>query len=316
MSGKTKKYPVFLLILVVSIFFPLTVVNAEFSLNFQPNPNVVNTWANWSCNAGGGGVGMGGGMGMFGPGCGSDYFLQEVVNDNGTYYYHVILGDPNQDDFALEFYMRTGDGCWWCGGGMGGGGMGGGGRAPAPYSSSYGDTSDRLAGAWLPLAGADLVGNGTGNPNRVYIRQINNDAQMTQEFIKDIEANKPRILQVIEDGSLTSTFDLDMRNGDHFSFSDPINFINETLIAGVSRFDANADAPNAKINAGRYIYTADNLAGTLHGEAYGSYTYDDGGFDVHSVDWLSYCVPELNPDLQCDFRRGGGMGGGGMGGGR
>ncbi len=319
MSTHTKGHPITQFAITAILYFSLTTAHAEFVLNFQTNPNVVPSWANWSCNAGGGGGmgGMGGGgMGMFGPGCGSDYFVQELINDNGTNYYHVILGDPAQDDFALEFYMRIGDGCWWCGGGMGG--MGGG-LGPAPYSSSYGDVSDRLASAWLPLAGVDLVGNGTGNPNRVYIRQINNDAQMTQEFLKDTEANKPRITQVIKDGTFTSTFDLDMRNGGHGAYSDPASFINDTTIEGVpmGSFDA-ANTPGAYINAGRYIYTADNPAGTPHGGAYGTYTYEDGGFDIYAIDWLSYCIPEQNPDLQCNFVRGGmggmGGGGGGMGG--
>ncbi len=316
MSGRHKESSPIALFLAFFLTFVLTNARAEFALNFQPNPNVVPSIANWGCSGNGGGGGMmGGGMNMFGPGCGSDYFLQELVEDNGVQYYHVILGDPSVDDFALEFYMRTGDCCWWGsgGGGMGGGGMGMGG--PAPYSSSYGDITDRLASAWTPLAGPDLVGNGTGNPNRIYMRQINNDAQMQQEFIKDRETQKPRILQIIRDGSLTSTFDLDMRNGGHNIYTDPISFINDTTISGISSFDA-AAVPTAQINAGRYIYTADNPAGTPFGDAYGTYTYEDGNFDVYGIDWLSYCIPEQNPDLQCSFSTGGGMMGGGGRGGR
>ncbi len=310
-----------LLVSFVSLPTFFNTARAEFALNFQSNPNVVGSIANWGCGGGGsGGGGMGGGgMGMFGPGCGSGYFLQEVVEDAGLLYYHVILGDPAVDDFAIEFYIRAGECCWFGsgGGGRGGGGMGGGG--PAPYSSSYGDTSDLLASAWLPLAEVDLVGNGTGNPNRVYMRQINNDAEMTQEFTKSIETNKPRITQVIEDSVMTSTFDLNMSNGDHDAYSAPVSFTNDTSIAGIGSFNAttDGDAPNAQISAGRYIYTADNPLGTPHGDSYGTYTYEDGDFDVYNVDWLSYCDPTQNPDLQCNFVRGGrGMGGGGRGGGR
>ncbi len=305
------------LVLALAISLLPPSLRAEFALNFQPNPNVVPSWANWSCNAGGGGGmgGMGGGMGMFGPGCGSDYFLQELIDDNGIQYYHVIVGDPTVDDFALEFYMRIGDGGnWWPTGGRRGGGMGMG-LGPAPYSSSYGDVNDPLASAWLPLASADLVGNGTGNPNRVYMRQINNDAQMQQEFIKDRETQKPRIVQVVQEGSFSSNFDLDMRNGDHNTFTDPVLFINETTVPDFATFDA-ADpvtAPRAHINAGRYIYTADNPLGAPHGDAYGTYTYEDGGFDVYGTDWLSYCIPDQNPDHNCNFSRGG-MGMGGRGG--
>lgn len=305
-----------LLILILTLGFPWSQTLAEFSLNFQPNPNVVSSIANQGCNSGGGM--MGGGMGMLGPGCGSDYFLQELVEDNGIEYYHVILGDPDVDEFAMEFYMRTGDCCWWSGGGMGGrgGGRGGGGGmggGDAPYSSSYGDTNDRLYNAWQPLEGGpDLTGNGTGNPSRVYMRQINNDGQMSQDFTKTTEANKPRITQIIEDGELTSTFDLDMSNGDHNTYSDPVSFINDTTIANIGSFDANADAPNANITAGRYTYSPDNPAGAPHGDSYGTYTYEQDGYDVYDTDWLEYCDPNQNSDHNCNFNSGGGGMMGGM----
>lgn len=282
---------------------------AEFTLNFQPNPNVVNSIANATCDGAGGGMGGMGGMGMFGPGCGSDFFRQEVVEDNGNLYYHVILGDPNQDDFAMEFYIRAAGCCWWAmGGGMGGmGGMGGG---DAPYSASYGDTNDRLASAWLPLAGPEISGSGTGNPNRVYMRQINNDSEMNQEFLKNLEGNKPRITQTVTDGELVSTFDLDMRNGGHASFTNPSGFTNQTIVAGAGSFDMNIDAPNAQPNAGNYSYSP----GPGFGQSYGTYSYQDGGYDVYATDWLAYCQPNQNPDHSCNFNGGGGgMMDGGMG---
>ncbi|NOY73427.1 MAG: hypothetical protein GXP14_13840 [Gammaproteobacteria bacterium] len=303
-----------LFILVLSFLASQVHARAEFALNFQPNPNTVSSWANTGCNSGRGGMMGGGMMGGIGPGCGSDYFLQEIVNDNGIKYFHVILGDPDVDDFAMEFYIRTGDCCWWGGGGRRGGMMGGG---SVPYSSSYGDKNNRLYNAWQPLeGGAALTGSGTGNPGRVYIRQINNDGGMKQEFIKDKESNKPRIVQIIEDGALTSVFDLDMRNGGYDAYTDPVSFINSTTIANVGRFDANVDAPDARITAGRYTYTADNSAGAPFGDSYGTYTYYDDEFDVYNIEWINFCQPEQNPDRQCDFSRGGrgGMMGGGRGG--
>ncbi len=263
---------------------------------------------------------MGGGMGSAGPGCGSDYFLQELVNDNGVQYYHVIIGDPTVDDFAMEFYIRAASCCWWGGGGMGGGGMGGGGT---PKSSSFGDTNRRLYNAWQPLEGGSaLTGNGTANPNRVYLRQINNDGEMQQEFIKGRESKKPHIVQVIGDGELVSTFDLDMSNGGYNTFSDPVRFINNTTIVDVGSFDPNIDAPrnvdtpNANINvtAGRYTYLPDNPAGVSFGDSYGSYLYEEGGYDVFGTSWLDYCQPSQNLDRQCNFNAAGGGMGGGMGG--
>ena len=294
---------------------------AEFELNFQPNPNIVDSWANSSCDgtgAGGGGMGGGGMMG-FGPGCGSDVFLQELVEDNGVQYYHVIVGDPDVDDFAMEFYMRAGGCCWWEDGGMGGGGMGGMGGGDAPFSSSDGDLTDRLANAWEPLAPPAVSGTGTGNPGRMYMIQINRDSQMEQTFLKSLEANKPRITQVIDDGQARSVFDLDMSNADFTAPSDPALFINTFEIydgtdpAGFASFDMSVDGQDVFTSAGRFSYTP----GAGAGGSSGTFTYEDGGFPVESIDWLSYCDPGQNPDHQCVFSPGGGggMGGGGMGGG-
>lgn len=302
-------------ILMVALFPSMS--TAEFSLNFQSNPNIVNSMANVSCSGGGGGMGGGGMGGMmgFGPGCDSTVFTQELVNDNGTQYYHVFFTDPTQD-FAMEFYMRTG-GCCWFGGGGGMGGMGGG---DAPFSSSAGDVNNRLANAFDPFLDAGTSGTGTANPSRVYMRQTNNDGQMTQVFDKPLEAMKPRITQTIDDGSTISTFDLDMRNSSYTDTTiDPSVFINTLALnepQGMGDFDMATDAPQRSATAGRFSYTE----GTEHGGSFGTYDYGPDRFDVISVDWLSYCDPAQNPDRQCNFTTGGGggmMGGGGgmMGGG-
>ncbi len=257
---------------------------------------------------------MGSGMGMLGPGCGSDYFIQELINDNGTLYYHVILGD--EDSFGQEFYIRTSGCCWWESRGMGGGGMG---RGNAPYSSSDGDVEDRLANAWLPLGPASSTGNGTGNPARIYMRQITKDSQMDQEFVKSSEFSKPRIRQDIASGELTSNFLLDMSNGSYNTYTNPTRIINKTSISGTGigsgsgTFDAtpDADAPNALMTAGRFNYTE----GSGFGGSSGTYTYESGTYDIYAIDWISYCDPNQNPDHQCSFSRGGGGMGGGMGGG-
>ena len=334
---RKKKIPLvaLLLSLAISIAF-WSQAHAEFTLNFQPNPSAVSSIVNQGCGGGGGSGGGGGGMGGgghhgFGPGCGGSdgYFLQQLVNDNGIEYYHVIIGDPDVDDFAMEFYIRTGGCCWWGdgGGGMGGGGMGGGMGGGAPYSSSFGDTNNRLYNAWQPLeGGAALTGNGTANPTRVYLRQINNDGEMSQDFIKASEANKPHIIQTINDVELLSTFDLDMSNGGYSTYSYPASFINITTIADVGSFDANLTVgtgrlsarsytPGVNSTAGRYTYAADNPAGASLGDSFGTYSYEEGGFDVHSTNWIEYCQSNQNPGLLCDFGSGGGgMGGGGMGG--
>ncbi len=260
-----------------------------------------------------GGMGGGGMMGGIGPGCGEDYFIQEIVNDNGTEYYHVILMDETED-FAQEYYMRVGGCCWWTGGGMMGGG-------DAPFSSSFGNTVsyspnidyDQTINMWLPLTSVENSGNGTGNPSRIYMRQINNDAEMNQAFVKQFEARKPRITQDISDGGSQLAFDLDMSNGDYTSLTSPSQFIN-TFTSNdpfVSDFDMDVDAPQTSVSAGRFSYST----GPNDGGSGGSFNYEsDDGFDLDATNWLSYCDPSQNADHRCNFSSGGG-GGGMMGGG-
>jgi len=278
--------------------------HAEFSLNFQSNPNTVASVANVSCNAGGGTM-MGGMMGNVGPGCGSDRFLQEVVDDNGTLYYHVIVGDTAQDPFAMEFYIRNG-GCCWNSGGMMGGMMGGSGSAP--YSSSYGDTGNPLASAYTPLAAPSISGTGTGNPGRVYMRQINNDIEMSQSFEKPFEALKPRIVQTTNSGDIQQNFIVDMTNGNYNSFSTPSRFeitqqLNQPL--GEGNFSSATDIGAATVTAGQFSYSG----GSGHGQSYGNYNYSSDAFDVYSVNWIDFCDPAQNPDHNCNFSTSGGGGG-------
>lgn len=289
----------------LAVLFPAQTTQAEFALNFRPVPsgNVVSSIANQGCNTGGGGGMMGGGMMGFSD-CGVDYFYQEVVSDTGTQFYHVMLGDPSSG-FSIEYFMRTGGCCWWNGGGMM---MGGG---PAPYSSSYGDTNDNLANFYDPLGSSTAVGSATGNPSRVYMRQINNGTGFNQEFLKARETQKPRITQRVTNGTaMTSTFDLDMSNGNYNAYSAPASFVNTTTVATVGTFDA-AKAPKATIKAGRFTYTP----GSSFSGAYGSYNYDSMNINMVGVNWVSYCVPDQNPDYRCDYTSGGGGGGGGMMGG-
>lgn len=303
----------------------INVTQAELALNFLPaNANIVVTSiANQNCNAvagGGMGGGMMGGMGgmmmgtTVGPGCSRDYFLQEVINDNGNQYYHVILGNPTQDNFALEYYMRTGGCCWRTGGGMMGGMMGGGmmGSGDAPLSSSYGNINDPLFNALTPLSNNSSAGNASGNPSRVYMRQINNDATMTQDFTKAKELNKPHITQTVKSGTaMTATFDLDMSNGNYNSYSNPVKFTNITTVAGIGSYDT-ATSNQAKISAGRFTYSP----GTSFNGSLGNYKYERDSINAYNINWLSYCQPSQNPDHQCIFNNnagGGGMMGGGMG---
>lgn len=321
--------------------------HAEFNLNFQPQPGAarVASIANIDCFSGiaGGMQGMGGG-GMMGQGaCGADPtpFLNEVVVDAaGVRYFHTIVGDPARgSNFAQDVYIRVVAGavCWFgCAnprvvqaGGMGGGGGGmmGMGNGPAPLTASGGSNQNEFA----PLSSVEAIsGNGTGNPNQVHIRQINNAAGFTQEFIKARDAFKPKITQTIITPEITSTFSVDM-SAIGYSTNTAVAPIVNTLVltnAGVppagsppipagtagGNFNMADFTATRKVTAGRYTYTA----GAGDGGSSGTYTYVDGvGFDVYGAEWGSFCDPVQNPTSTCVTfgRGGGGMGGGGMGGG-
>lgn len=303
--------------------------HAEFGLNFQPQTGtaVVASVANIDCFSGTGG-GM---MGM--GGCGGDPtpFLQQVVQDAaGNQYYHVIVGDPARGStFAQEIYIRTavsGTACWFgctnarVGGMMGGGGgMMGMGNGPAPLSSSAGSAQNEFN----PLSATETIsGNGTGNPTRVHMRQINNEAGFTQEFLKARDAFKPKITQNLTATGVVSTFSVDMSSIGYSTNNAAVPIVNTLTLtapgipAGSGNFDIEKFTATRKVEAGKYIYTA----GTGDGGSFGTYTYVAGRFDVYGLDWLAFCDPAQNPVSGCaNFGRGGmmggGMGGGGMGGG-
>jgi hypothetical protein len=290
------------------------IASAEFTLNFNQNPNVVASGANTSCDGGG----MNGGM-MNNGGC-TDNFSQELVDDNGTQYYHVILGDPGSD-FALEYYVRSlGTGACWFGCGGGGGGMMGM-SGPAPLTPS--DGTGGLSGNNTDPLGSDssFTGNGTTRPDRVYMRQINNSAEMTQEFLKDTEVRKPKITQTVNAADVTVNFAIDMSNSGYGSMNNAGDLTLTSVINDPDMPDPQAGFPDsgnfdiADFSASSYVtggrYTYQNGSG--NGGASGTYNYFDDSFDVYNVDWASYCDPNQN-DHNCTFGGGGG-GGGGMDGG-
>lgn len=278
-------------------------LNAEFTLNFSPNPNIVSNIANVHCTSGGGdgtqpgGGGWGGGGGFRYYGCGSGYFIQEVVRDRTLGdYYHVIVGDPRVDDFALEFYQS--------------------GNYNAASGGNWNNAHDPLGDS------LSVTGNGTGQPRRTYMRMINNDTGFNQEFIKSSQTQKPKIIQNIADGPMNQTFAIDMTNSNYNQANIVGTVINKLIFTGadapkMGEFDMATDAQNPTFNAGRYTY----VAGSGPEGSVGRYNYSFGDFDVYEVDWPEFCDPIQNPDHRCDFNRGGGgwssggWGGGGGGGG-
>ncbi len=240
------------------------------------------------------------------------FFLEKVVID-GLDYIHMIVGDP-ATGFAQESYVR--------------------GRSEnilgvsnmaTPYMVAYNNPG--MGPGVGPLSGE---GNGMGNPDQVAIRQVLGGewdeasgtwscgvAEFCSDFEKSNSAMKPRILQVVTDGGVTSDFELDMRGlGYSGEFIDGVLVnqgdafvVNKLLfdnpdIPGNFDMATDTQAGRSVVTAGRYIYEGggrdvDNSSRTVTQIDYeyraGTYTYEDGSYDMENEDWTSYYGID-NPD--------------------
>jgi hypothetical protein len=282
---------------------------AELTLNFTPriaNPTQQQSVANIGCS---GGVSTVGGHNRAGFGCGDGkYFMQEVVNDGANSYYHVIIGDPKTDAFAQEYYIRTAGCCWFTAKGPSFNPMFG----AAPYSASYGNTGMLLSSALFPLAPVTLSGNGSGNPSRIYMTQINQDSNMYLEFSKTFESKKPSLTQTVKDGTMISEFVLDNSNASYYQSLAAKEYTNKLTLydgkgapLGVGAYNVAVQAPEQHVTGGLYTYKD----GPAVDGAFGMYEYVDTTFDPVYINWYAYCAPEQNTYRGCV----GGPGPGGSG---
>jgi len=336
-------------IAVVSVFGmgshpALLLAQSPFSFNFGSAGSTTASVANQTCGTSAGtGGGMGGGMG--GGTCDGTPFLQEVTTVGGQEYYHVVVGTKT-GDFGIEYFLRTDrTDCWFgcANANQGGGGMGGGATGNAPKSSSSG-TGGTGGNGTNPLGTAE---NGTGNPTKAAIYMYNKSTEMTQEFLKATETNKPKITQSLTTADTTVQFAIDMSTLGYSSNAQsgavsltqtiagntPTNIqtvprTNAPILSSAS-FDINklaaiaatlgpgATTPTLDVTGGRYTYTA----GGGDGGSLGSYSYFADSFNVYAVNWKQYCDPAQNTASNCTNYGGGsqgmmgGMAGGGGGGG-
>jgi hypothetical protein len=254
--------------------------------------------------------GQGGGMGG-GNDPDKTPFLQEIVSEGGINYFHVITGLNGTSSFAQEVFIRIQGGtdcintdCSYSGGARGNSGSG-----------MDGFTSATSGNGWDPLR-SDRVftGNGTGDPTKMIMRQVVNDAAngLTQELLKDKYALKPKITQNITSTDLSAQFILDMSNSDYLASTAADNnkaglMTNKLTFTGASanlqgNFDANAtinsfDTSNAqtlRITGGNYTYTAGTgWSGSTFNA--GSYTYaENGSVNTTSLDWNTFRDPTDN----------------------
>ena len=208
---------------------------------------------------------------------------QRMFSYGGKNYYHVIIGDSTTDDFYLEYMIEASSSWGW---------YSGNGQASASAytagSISFCGTSTCEYNMVNPYdtnaTDYQKTGTGTGNPNRVVMRQILDDGETYNEFLKDQFDKKPLIVQTITNPNISMNYTLDMRNKTYSDSSpiDPANRINQTFLIGdtpANQGDYDSTGAvitpiffregNDDITAGAFTYST----GSSYGGSNGLYTY-------------------------------------------
>lgn len=236
-------------------------------------------------------------------------FVYEKVMEGGVPYYHMIVGDPDSG-FAQEVYIRAGInafGFFNTGGACSGPGSCDEGTATfnvgPDFSASAGRGSDNdptVSNAFRPLdPDFTISGNMSANPNRVQMRQLLVDGDLTLDFVKDRYIEKPSISNTIEDAEFRSTFAMDSTGNPYTSSATPSAVTNTVEHLGPNvppdvrppgggpssaSFDMSTDADISVVTAGRYTWTP----GTGPDGSLGTYDYVGGGGPSPSINWGSF----------------------------
>lgn len=273
-------------------------VHAEFALNFSGGTSTSILHGSNST----------GGQTPFSP-VGNNQAGGESVVDpsNGIRYWHYILGDP-ASGFAQDVYIQS---------------TGGTGCTQNTICTASGGSTAQAPDFNLLSNNVNQTGNGSGNPNRVIVRQViggswnaatstwSCDTAFCSEFIKSSYANKPKITQGINAADFTSTFILDMSaialsnnstdltvtSKDSPTTGASLTIAQQVIDTGtgnaISSFDIAKDAQTTFVTGGKYTYTT---GGGVLG-ARGSYVYVDGGYNLSAVDYTPFInnVDDANP---------------------
>ena len=236
-------------------------------------------------------------------------FLYESVIKDGEEYLHMIIGKP-EDGFALEMYIRGRD------------------NGDSAFRSTW--ASDVSNGYNFQSGNSMLQtpGNGTGNPEKVTIRQVMggtwddvartwncSGTEYCSEFLKDTLLTKPLIAQKVSMANFSAEFEVDMRNIGYQSdmgetgydgadtVAPIVNKVSLTspsflLAPGDGLFDMSARHTYTPYPDDGTAYTSDGTTGGRYSYtpsadvetfgANGSYTYFADDFDVDSVVWCDY----------------------------
>ncbi len=246
----------------------------------------------------------------------------QIVTDptNGKTYYHMILGSMS-DGFLQEVYIQTDAGVDYSDGTYAGNHTGN--RFNASNgctttcwdlvgSASAGNGDVVLAGAQWDRRLTDAAnasrpldadaGNATGAPNKMIMRQILSSGELYTEFLKDKYLNKPRITMAINAPDMTLQFSVDMRTVSYDDSSAVVQVFNKMWLNGadlppnLGQFDMSKDTQQSSVSAGQYTY-APGAPGPGVGEgSNGTYTYENGSYDVSTTNWKSYFDPNWSAD--------------------
>jgi hypothetical protein len=236
-----------------------------------------------------------------------------VDPDTGLNYWHYIMGDP-ASGFAQEVYIQAGGSAFntvnhLCG-------------QETICSASGGVVTNGFDNRFNILGNnSGITGNGTGNPNRVILRQVLGgtwdattstwtcDTDFCSEFVKSAYADKPKITQGINESDFSSTFILDMSGVAMSNNSTDLTLVSKGSASTgasltnaqtvkdpstgevISSFDMANDSQSTFVTGGKYTYV--DGTGSVLG-ANGHYVYVDGGYNLGSVDYTPF-LDESDP---------------------
>lgn len=278
-----------------------TPTHAEFDLNFQANPNRLANGVSSATDFSGNQIRSRG----FDCNRGSDIncahgpsadtektpFLLEIVPDpnSGQNYFHMIVGDP-ASGFAQESYVKVSSAFWPnsnSGSSSGGSITNGGGMSSGTFAGSG------------PLLGAQANhGNATGNPTHTQIRQVLTSGEISQEFLKNTYANKPKITQTLTTPEILTQLVLDMSaipysgveaTNTAATIINTLDFVDATI---PGKFNMATNKQNSTVSAGRFTWTPGSNSSI--GNAEGIYNYADGSANVNTIDWMTFYNPASN----------------------
>ncbi|NOY62855.1 MAG: hypothetical protein GXP10_06865 [Gammaproteobacteria bacterium] len=206
-------------------------------------------------------------------------FLQELITVDGSSYYHVIIGLP-EDGFAQEYVAQVGGPSWE--GASGSNSLGDGicrsGFGPGNFVLSACNISDPLGVTHDNV----FTGVGSGNPKAVVMRQVNGGTwdgasnswscaasdNYCSEFKKENFLYKPVITQTINEASeyMNANFSFDMSAIDYDTNTTAGTMVNTVTIsdptlddysigAGDFNYATDADSNYSTLSGGRYIFT-------------------------------------------------------------